>query len=461
MKNHDPVKEHDPMKEHDDRAQRYDLWADGYGEGVVEVAAEASHLFAGHRRVAAEVYRQVRMAGAQSVLDVGTGHGLLTRRLYGDGLRVAATDADDAFVRAAKRNMPDATIRRYGERGPLPEAIRQARFDAILVIYAMRGLSPAEKLALLHRLYGLLSPGGVLYVAGICFETEEDLALARRASGSDWDARMEHLVYETFRPCFPLPLEYAQVSPFAGILRLRKPRMVLFDYGGTLAKEFPFDSLAGMRALWPYLRENPRNLTPEEADAFLQERFEALGSTREEKQVEIHNHALLRFAFEHLGLAFSLDPACMERIQWDAAAPAERTDGIDALIEALQAGGIRMGVISNIMYSGDALQDRLDRLFPQRPFEFVIATSEYVLRKPSPLIFSLALAKAGIEAGDAWYCGDSFLCDIAGATGAGLSAIWYAQEGCGEMPGCSYRLDAWPRLTAWMAGDTIENQNDA
>lgn len=55
----------------------------------------------------------------------------------------------------------------------------------------------------------------------------------------------------------------------------------------------------------------------------------------------------------------------------------------------------------------------------------MIATSEYLYRKPNRHIFELALEKAELRPEEVWYVGDQYRCDIEGAKGAGLFPIWY------------------------------------
>ena len=86
---------------------------------------------------------------------------------------------------------------------------------------------------------------------------------------------------------------------------------------------------------------------------------------------------------------------------------------------------IRSGVISNIGFSGHALKNRINRLLPDNRFEFIIASSEYMVRKPNPLIFRLALSKANLSADEVCYCGDNTENDVMGAYGAGIFPVWY------------------------------------
>ena len=95
------------------------------------------------------------------------------------------------------------------------------------------------------------------------------------------------------------------------------------------------------------------------------------------------------------------------------------------MLDYLSSNGIRSAVISNIGWSGNALCERLNRLLPNNRFEFVIASSEYMFRKPEPLLFELALRKAELNAGEVWYCGDNPQADIEGASGLGIFPVWY------------------------------------
>ena len=114
-----------------------------------------------------------------------------------------------------------------------------------------------------------------------------------------------------------------------------------------------------------------------------------------------------------------------EEILWTAASPGACMPCVHELLSCLQQRGIRSGVISNIGWSGAALTRRLNRLLPENHFEFVIASSEYGLRKPDRFLFDLALQKAGLSPDDVWYCGDNLHADVCGAHGAGIFPVLY------------------------------------
>lgn len=205
------------------------------------------------------------------------------------------------------------------------------------------------------------------------------------------------------------------------------PEMILFDYGRTLLFEPGSDSLRAQRALFPYVTRNPRGLSAEEVCAFSAQLFGEAAPARA-LGFELHNFAFQRLLYESLGIELSLSWAQAERVFWDAASPGAVMPGAPEMLRSLQALGIRTGVVSNISFSGESLRERLSRLLPDSRFEFVVASSEYMVRKPNPRIFRLALEKAGLPAGRVWFCGDNVRADVEGADAAGLFPVWYEGE---------------------------------
>lgn len=219
---------------------------------------------------------------------------------------------------------------------------------------------------------------------------------------------------------------------------MRMPEMILFDYGHTLLSEPGSDPLRGQRALSPYVTRNPRGLGTEEICAFSTQLFKEAGAARA-GGFELHNFAFQRLLYESLGIEFSLSWAQAERVFWDGMSPGAVMPGAREMLLSLQALGIRTGVVSNISFSGESLRERLCRLLPDSRFEFVIASSEYMVRKPNPRIFRLALQKAGLSPDRVWFCGDNVRADVEGAHAAGLFPVWY--EGESGEPDYDVRLD--------------------
>ena len=212
------------------------------------------------------------------------------------------------------------------------------------------------------------------------------------------------------------------------------PKMVLFDYGETLVHEDDFDAVAGNEALLRFARQNPEHVTALQLQEFVQKLQEDTLRHARTLNLEAHNRIFNRFLFEYFGLELALTPLQAETIFWDAAAPGSPMPGICELLEFLHCRGIRTGVVSNISFSGEALAERVNRLLPGNHFEFIIASSEYLFRKPSPRLFGIALRKAGVAPGNIWFCGDNAAADVSGASAAGMWPVWYTAP----LP-CAYR----------------------
>ena len=205
---------------------------------------------------------------------------------------------------------------------------------------------------------------------------------------------------------------------------MQLPKMILFDYAHTLAWQPDEDYLRGERAVFAHVKENPRQVTPEEAARLGTELFLAARDCRHSGW-ELHEHQQLRLKYDLLGLTFDLPIGEIEKLLWTATCPGEVMPGTSEMLFSLRQRGIRTGVVSNLAWSGEALADRLQRLLPEHSFEFVIASSDYAVRKPHPLIFRAALARAGLFPEEVWFCGDQIDADIFGAQAAGLFPVWY------------------------------------
>jgi len=212
------------------------------------------------------------------------------------------------------------------------------------------------------------------------------------------------------------------------------PKLIMFDYGETLAHEDDYRARDGFAAILKYAVENPMAM---DADALADQFRSAYYDLRRQVQrlgVEIPNLQRWKWLFEANGLRFSLPDAELEDVFWTAAAPCVPTPMMPQLLALLREKNIRTGVISNMGFSGRALSRRLTHLFPEHPFDFVISSADYVFRKPNPRLFELGLRRVGCSAAEAWFLGDNPRCDIVGAASAGVFPVYYTRD-----LGCAYR----------------------
>lgn len=234
---------------------------------------------------------------------------------------------------------------------------------------------------------------------------------------------------------------------------MQRPKMILFDYGQTLVKEV-FDGVRGTEAVLRYAVKNKYHMTAArvqaEAEAVNRELGRADPYRRHLFQIEVPNHMFTAYLYESLGIELSLSAEQIDKVFWNAAAPSTATDGIEAFLAFLYQNGFRTGVISNISYAGKVVENRINELIPDNHFEFIIASSEYMYRKPNRRIFELALERAGLPASEVWYVGDQYECDIVGARNAGLFPVWYTGAADMRLPedNAVCKVSDWGELQA-------------
>lgn len=217
---------------------------------------------------------------------------------------------------------------------------------------------------------------------------------------------------------------------------MKLPKMILFDYGQTLVNETWLGGEVGTAAVMKYATKNKYNLTPAqvqaEADAINKELGRFDPTKRHLAWIEVPNSMFSPYLYESMGIEIPLSHKERDKVFWNAADPGKPTEGIAEFLNFLKEKGIRTGVISNITYCSEAVNERINTMVPNHKFEFILATSDYIYRKPHRRIFQLALEKADLKPEDVWYIGDNYECDVKGAAGVGMFPVWY--QGAIDLP---------------------------
>ena len=218
-------------------------------------------------------------------------------------------------------------------------------------------------------------------------------------------------------------------SYLKGGTSMKRPKMIMFDYGQTLISEGKFNGEAGTRAVLKYAKRNPSQISAKALEEFAKTLNREIGrydpDVRKSLTIEVHNHLFQNFLYQYFDIEIDLSSEEMEKVFWDNSADRKPTKNIEVLLKYLKEQEIRTAVISNISFSGKALEERISTIIPEHKFEFILATSEYVFRKPHNRIFELALRKAKLNPRDVWYCGDNVFFDVEGASKSGIYPIWY------------------------------------
>lgn len=91
---------------------------------------------------------------------------------------------------------------------------------------------------------------------------------------------------------------------------MKKPKMILFDYGQTLVNERKFDGIAGTRAVLKHAVQNKYNHTAEDVQAAADAINHELGrfdpQRRDLLQIEVPSHMFTAFLYQSMGIELSL-----------------------------------------------------------------------------------------------------------------------------------------------------------
>jgi putative hydrolase of the HAD superfamily len=211
------------------------------------------------------------------------------------------------------------------------------------------------------------------------------------------------------------------------------PRAVLIDLGDTIVDILSRDRKRGLSAVLEFAVDIPA-AGPRRDELIsrlaeygeeLDDRFEALCSRHnlEYRQLDFH-----RLLYGRFGVEFTIDEDRLEWEYWKASLELAPAPGLEAAIAVCAARGIRMAVISNTTYRGFVLRKEFERLGVMRYFDFVMASADYGIRKPDPLLFDIALRRMGVKPEEAWHIGNAVPIDCAGAAAAGMVPVWYAAD---------------------------------
>lgn len=197
----------------------FDSWADDYDRSVDRCDRAEAYPFAGYTQVLGEIGRAVCRKPHASVLDIGFGTGVLTKKLYDAGCRITGIDFSPRMIEIARAKMPEAELLEWDFSRGLPESLAGRRFDFILSTYAFHHLTDTAKAAMIEALREHLAPGGAVMIGDVAFATRAELDACRETSGDRWDPDEIYLVFDELKQSFPSGvLRFRPISRCAGIV---------------------------------------------------------------------------------------------------------------------------------------------------------------------------------------------------------------------------------------------------
>jgi putative hydrolase of the HAD superfamily len=235
---------------------------------------------------------------------------------------------------------------------------------------------------------------------------------------------------------------------------MKKPKIVFFDYGQTLIDETSFDLMKGIQAVLETAVENPKNVPPKEIADFFGRMLQDINLPTKDftgmQYIEVPDPMMQEYLFRFFGLRPVKSSREIEWMFWNRTKTSKPSPGITDVLAFLRENGIRTGVISNTPITEEILAKSLKKLIPENSFDPIVTSSETIFRKPHPRIFQYALQRAGLPASEAVHCGDNPMCDVEGASAAGIFPVWY--KGCCTVaeniqPKCKHlAIQSWREL---------------
>lgn len=204
-----------------------------------------------------------------------------------------------------------------------------------------------------------------------------------------------------------------------------KPKMIMFDVGGTLFKGGNFSARNGLEAL-RLAAVNPQDSSADELEKLWDEYLLKIGSGHKSPfgvALDFPISAALRYITMNAGLCFEIPTAEQEEIFDRHNSQRSVIDGVPQLLDTIHSLGIRAAVISNNALSGNGLRLAIKHWIPNEKMEFFLTSADLLLTKPCKEIFIAATSFAHLEPSECWYCGDGRIPDVDGAFNADMLPI--------------------------------------
>ena len=201
----------------------FDLWANNYDQSVNLSDEDNSYPFAGYKDILNKIYQDIHYHQDEgSILDIGFGTGILSKKLYDEGYHIYGIDFSPKMIEISKTKMPEAILLEHDFTEGIPEAFKNLKFDFIIMNYAIHHLSELEKLLFLNELLKMLNPKGAIYIGDVCFVTTEDFLRCKSEYEKIWDDDEIYIVYDELKKKLNCQHEFHQISHCSGILKLSK-----------------------------------------------------------------------------------------------------------------------------------------------------------------------------------------------------------------------------------------------
>lgn len=180
-------------------ANGFNGWADEYDNEVRTSEENDEYPFAGYNEVLGLIEQLVAGKTGHTVLDIGFGTAVLTRKLYDKGCKIYGQDFSTSMIEIAQKKMPKAELF-CGDMsdGLVPELCRN-KYDSIIATYSIHHLSDDDKIDFIKQLLPLLNENGSIFIGDVLFKTRAELEACRSDAGEAWDEDEIYVVVDELK----------------------------------------------------------------------------------------------------------------------------------------------------------------------------------------------------------------------------------------------------------------------
>ncbi len=211
-------------------------------------------------------------------------------------------------------------------------------------------------------------------------------------------------------------------------------KAILFDIGGTILKQgknTPKElTYAGARDAYEFLNKQCVDMPP--YGAFFQKvqtLFSEMGNSRKSgiksdiKTGDMKDKVQTLLGEIKVEISVEIFKKLIDTWYRPFAGELDIYEDTESTLKDLRQKGFRLAAITNSAWSGELIEEDLNRFNIAHYFETVIVSSDFGYRKPDPVIFERALRELGLDASECIFVGDRLVEDIQGAQRVGMMAV--------------------------------------
>ena len=199
----------------------FDLWVDNYDRSVGISDDYGTYPFAGYKQILNYIYGEIMAGSGKTLLDIGFGTGIITKKLYDKGFDVYGQDFFEKMLAIAKDKMPEAKLYQGDFTIGLVSELTQRRYDAVIATYSLHHIVAEEKPAFIKKLKSLLNEHGKIYIGDVVFPTRKEMKKCKAKNKEEWDDEEHYFIVYELKEHFPR-LCFVPFSHCAGVIVLER-----------------------------------------------------------------------------------------------------------------------------------------------------------------------------------------------------------------------------------------------